>query len=76
VRLPRTARDQWRAQRRHRVSRSHRRPGDLVALLRKGRAYHMGVYVGRGRMVHAPHRGARVRTDRVPGKAHYARLVK
>jgi peptidoglycan DL-endopeptidase CwlO len=40
-----------------RVSRSRMKPGDLLFFYGEG---HVGIYIGRGRMVHAPHTGARV----------------
>ena len=41
-----------------RVSRSRLKPGDLLFFFGLG---HVGVYLGHGRMVHAPHSGTRVR---------------
>jgi peptidoglycan DL-endopeptidase CwlO len=40
-----------------RVDRSRMRPGDLLFFSGLG---HVGIYIGRGRMVHAPHTGTRV----------------
>ena len=40
-----------------RVSRWHLRPGDLVFFDGLG---HVGLYIGRGRFIHAPHTGTRV----------------
>ena len=40
-----------------RVSRYRMRPGDLLFFYGEG---HVGIYIGRGRMVHAPHTGALV----------------
>jgi cell wall-associated NlpC family hydrolase len=61
VTLPRDAADQatvgmpvgWR----------HLRPGDLVFFGRGARTniHHVGIYLGRGLVLHAPHTGARVR---------------
>lgn len=47
--------DLWRG--RH-VSRGHLRPGDLLFF---DGASHVGIYVGRGRFIDAPHTGAVVR---------------
>lgn len=44
-----------------RVSRSNLEPGDLVFF--GSPIHHVGIYVGGGMMIHAPHRGARVRID-------------
>ena len=42
------------------------RPGDLVFYNTRNRPYsHVGIYVGEGRFVHAPRRGARVRIESV-----------
>lgn len=61
VALPRTSQAQSRAGRR--VPLSQARPGDLV--IYRQDASHVGMYVGGGRVVHAPHPGARVRYDPV-----------
>ena len=42
------------------VSRSHLRPGDLVFFHGLG---HVGIYVGQGRMIHAPQTGERVEIE-------------
>ncbi len=64
LRLPRTTRQQLRAS--HRIRRSHLRRGDLVFFNLEGRRNsHVGIYLGRGRFVHAPSTGSRVRTDRL-----------
>jgi cell wall-associated NlpC family hydrolase len=42
----------------HRVSRRSLRPGDLVFFFGAG---HVGIYVGGGRFIDAPHSGTRVR---------------
>lgn len=42
------------------------RPGDLVFYNTRNRPYsHVGIYLGEGRFVHAPRRGARVRIESV-----------
>jgi peptidoglycan DL-endopeptidase CwlO len=59
-RLPRVSRAQYAATRR--VSRSELQPGDLLFFARPGRPiHHVGMYIGNGQMVEAPHRRARVR---------------
>jgi peptidoglycan DL-endopeptidase CwlO len=40
-----------------RVARSRMKPGDLLFFYGLG---HVGIYIGHGRMVHAPHTGTRV----------------
>nr|WP_155073225.1 C40 family peptidase [Streptomyces taklimakanensis] len=61
VSLPRTSQGQSRAGRR--VPREQALPGDLVVY--GPDAGHVGMYVGGGQVVHAPHPGARVRYDPV-----------
>ena len=47
-----------------RVGRGHLRPGDLVFFDGLG---HVGLYVGNGRFIHAPHTGTRVRVQPLAG---------
>ena len=47
-----------------RVSRSALKPGDLVFFDGLG---HVGIYVGSGRFIHAPHSGSRVRIESLGG---------
>jgi cell wall-associated NlpC family hydrolase len=47
-----------------RISRSSLRPGDLVFFDGVG---HVGIYVGNGRFIHAPHSGTRVRVEQLAG---------
>lgn len=54
------------------VSRAHMKPGDVLVFSGLG---HVGLYVGRGRMVHAPQSGRLVEVVRL-GDSHYGgRLV-
>lgn len=61
VSLPRTSQAQRYAGRM--VPLSEARPGDLVAY--RADAYHIGMYVGNGQVIHAPYPGAPVRYDPV-----------
>jgi cell wall-associated NlpC family hydrolase len=61
VGLPRTSQEQRNAGRR--VPLSQARPGDLVTY--RSDASHVGMYVGDGQVIHAPHPGAPVRYDPV-----------
>ena len=45
-----------------RIGRARMRPGDVLFFRGLG---HVGIYVGRGRMVHAPHSGSRVQVVRL-----------
>jgi cell wall-associated NlpC family hydrolase len=47
-----------------RVARRRLRPGDLVFFDGLG---HVGIYVGNGRFIHAPHSGTRVRIESLSG---------
>jgi cell wall-associated NlpC family hydrolase len=62
VRLPHYSYGQWRHGRR--VARSALHAGDLVFFSGLG---HVGIYVGGGRLIHAPHPGARVQVARLSG---------
>ena len=52
----------------HRISRRSLRPGDLVFFYGAG---HVGIYVGRGRFIDAPHTGARVRVSTMGAYSGY-----
>ena len=47
-----------------RIARNALRPGDLVFFDGLG---HVGMYVGNGRFIHAPHTGTRVRVEKLAG---------
>ena len=55
-----------------RVGRSGLEPGDLLFFSGLG---HVGIYVGRGRMVHAPHSGRLVEVVSLGGSGYGGRLV-
>jgi cell wall-associated NlpC family hydrolase len=61
VTLPRTSQGQSAAG--QHVPLAQARPGDLVIYY--GDRHHVGMYMGNGMVVHAPHSGATVRYDRV-----------
>jgi cell wall-associated NlpC family hydrolase len=61
--LPRTSRAQYKATKR--ISKSHRRKGDLVFFLSRGRVYHVGIYAGGGKIWHAPKPGDRVKLAKI-----------
>jgi cell wall-associated NlpC family hydrolase len=60
VTLPHNAARQWRAVRH--ISRAERRPGDLIFYY--GDIHHVALYVGDGKIIHAPKPGERVRVER------------
>jgi len=55
-----------------RVARSRMKPGDLLFFSGLG---HVGIYIGLGRMVHAPHSGTRVQVVNLGRSSYGARLV-
>ena len=68
VTLPHFTGSQWRLGRR--IERADLRPGDLVFYSRRRRTpHHVGLYVGRGWQIEAPHTGDVVRYARVRDKA-------
>jgi cell wall-associated NlpC family hydrolase len=67
ITLPRVANDQWYAG--QHPSRDQLRPGDLVFfatdLTDPRSIHHVGIYVGGGYMIDAPHTGAQIRYDAI-----------
>ncbi|MGQ4512324.1 NlpC/P60 family protein [Streptomyces sp. DW26H14] len=63
VTVPRTSEEQWRAL--PRVPLDRLRPGDLVVYFPK--ATHVAIYLGDGKVVQAPHPGARVKVSPIAG---------
>jgi len=55
-----------------RIGRPHLRAGDVLVFSGYG---HVGLYVGRGRMVHAPHSGALVEVVRLGRSGYGSRIV-
>ncbi len=74
IRVPRTAAQQFRVAARKRPERLL--PGDLVFFAdRKGRIFHVGTYVGRGRFIHAPSSGGEVTMSKLSEPYWRTRLV-
>ncbi|TDC95641.1 NlpC/P60 family protein [Nonomuraea deserti] len=63
VKLPRVASSQF-ARIRNKVSWRNLKPGDLMFFNGLG---HVGMYVGKGKMIHSPRTGERVRIDKLGG---------
>ncbi|NBE95711.1 NlpC/P60 family protein [Nonomuraea sp. KC401] len=63
VKLPRVASSQF-ARIRNKVSWKNLKPGDLMFFNGLG---HVGMYVGKGKMIHSPRTGERVRIDKLGG---------
>lgn len=55
-----------------RVGTSHLKPGDVLVFSGYG---HVGLYLGRGRMVHAPHSGTLVQVVQLDGSNYGSRIV-
>lgn len=55
-----------------RVARTRMKPGDVLFFSGLG---HVGLYIGRGRMVHAPHSGRNVEVVTLGGSHYGSRLV-
>ena len=58
------------------VAKSAIRPGDLIFFMSGGRAYHVGVYAGYGRVWHAPRPGQVVQLSRIWTSAWVAGRVR
>jgi cell wall-associated NlpC family hydrolase len=54
------------------VARSRMKAGDVLFFSGLG---HVGIYIGRGRMVHAPHSGTNVQVVRLRGSSYGGRLA-
>jgi len=72
VKVPRTAKEQSTVG--SSVSRSALRPGDVV-VFRLNRGLHTGIYTGRGRFVHSPSSGKRVRVDDMNDRYWRSRFI-
>ena len=73
VYLPRTTREIARFEAKV-PPRDRLAPGDLVLFSNKGAVFHVGIYVGEGRFVHAPSTGGTVRLDHLDNpywRRHY-----
>jgi cell wall-associated NlpC family hydrolase len=66
--LPRTS--QAMANKTHRISKSSRKPGDLIFFTSGSHVYHVAVYAGKGMIWHAPHSGETVQKIKI-WTSHY-----
>ncbi|MFD0535276.1 C40 family peptidase [Actinomadura luteofluorescens] len=75
MRLPRVAADQYNAG--THIPRFQLQPGDLLFFAINPRnpatIHHVGIYHGRGRMIHAPHTGDVVRISQFTGNPYRER---
>ncbi len=58
-----------------RISRAAARAGDL-ALWGGDNAYHVAIYLGGGRVIHAPRPGDRVKVSRLWGRPYFVRVLR
>jgi len=63
VGLPHSATGQMHKSKR--ISRQSAKKGDLVFFRSGSRAYHVGIYAGKNRVLHSPRPGQRVHTTRI-----------
>lgn len=73
IKLPRTANSQYRKVRK--IAKRNVRKGDLV-FFGGSRKYHVGIYWGKGRILHAPYSGSRVKVERIWTKRWSAGTVR
>ena len=71
--LPRTTEGLWRTLRR--VDAASMKAGDLLFYRIDGKLAHVALYAGRGRFVHAPSTGSRVRMEALDTPYYAARLA-
>lgn len=69
ISIPRTSRDQYAASRH--VSKSYKKPGDLIFFHDGGRVYHAAVYAGNGYMWTSPQSGESVKKKRIYNSSYY-----
>jgi cell wall-associated NlpC family hydrolase len=72
--IPRTANDQRLAS--IPLAKWQKQPGDLIFFMSGGRAYHVGIYAGYGRIWHAPRPGQVVQLSRIWTSAYVVGRVR
>jgi cell wall-associated NlpC family hydrolase len=73
IRIPRVANDQYNTTDNH-PSWNDLKPGDLVFFGQKGNSrsiHHVGIYIGGGKMLHAPRTGTKIRVNDVHYMSDY-----
>ena len=73
--LPRSSRQQWKVGKR--IDRRELQKGDLVFFATAGgsRVSHVGIYSGKGKFLHAPRRGSRIKTSSLSSNYFRTRYV-
>jgi len=69
IKLPRTSRDQYKKVRK--ISKSYRKPGDLLFFHRGGNVYHAAIYAGNNTMWTAPQSGESVKKAKIYSSSYY-----
>jgi cell wall-associated NlpC family hydrolase len=64
--IPRVASAQYAAS--TKVNLKNMQPGDIIAFGSPTNVHHIGIYVGNGRFINAPHTGTKVRIDSLAGR--------
>ena len=73
VTIPRVSQDQFRAGRS--VPTSQMQPGDLVFFQKNGDVHHVGIYLGGGKFLHAPHTGDVVKISSLSEPSYRAQFA-
>lgn len=73
ITLPRTVKAQYRAT--EHVSKSAKRPGDLIFYYKGGRVYHVGIYAGNNKVWVARHTGTRITLQKIYSRSYYVGRV-
>lgn len=73
INLPRTSQAQSAYGRP--ISAQEAKPGDLVYYGARGAAHHIGIYLGNGYYIDAPHTGARVRIEQIGNASGFVRVA-
>jgi len=69
IKLPRTSKQQYSKVRK--ISKSYRKPGDLLFFHRGGSVYHAAIYAGNGQMWTAPQSGESVKKAKIYNSSYY-----
>lgn len=73
INVPRTSREQFRAARK--ISLAEAQPGDVVFFQDQEKLSHVGIYLGRGRFIHAPTSGRTVSVASIDSPYYQEHLV-
>lgn len=69
ISIPRTSRDQYSASKH--ISKSYKKPGDLLFFYSGGGIGHVGIYAGDGYMWHSPQSGESVKKAKIYSSSYY-----